>query len=135
MSAFADDLLTDSDIEDPQDDAMFDADDIDKAGLVLAGGVQPADELHEDDVQQMELGGVEDVGNIAKLAGSKRMNDVLKVTPLVLPCRIMPTLLSCCTASGNRKVPGKTNPGGSHVVTCTPKPRVQSHCSGKQSFR
>jgi hypothetical protein len=37
------------------------------------------------DVQQMELGGIEDVGKIAKLEGSKRMIDILKVT-IVKPC-------------------------------------------------
>ena len=31
-----------------------------KAGLVLEGGVKPADELDAEDVQKMELGGVED---------------------------------------------------------------------------
>lgn len=48
--------------------------------LVLEGGVKPADELDVEDVQQMELGGVEDVGKIAKLEGSKRMADILKVS-------------------------------------------------------
>ncbi|KAF8897380.1 hypothetical protein BD779DRAFT_1432312 [Infundibulicybe gibba] len=47
-------------------------------GLVLAGGIKPADELDAEDVQQMELGSVEDVGKIAKLEGSKRMADTLK---------------------------------------------------------
>lgn len=48
-------------------------------GLVLEGGIRPAEELDAEDVQQMELGGVEDVRKIAKLEGSKRMNDILKV--------------------------------------------------------
>lgn len=48
-------------------------------GLVLEGGIKPADELDAEDVQQMELGGIEDVRKIAKLDGSKRMNDILKV--------------------------------------------------------
>ena len=47
--------------------------------LVLEGGVRPADELDAEDVQQMELGGIEDVTKIAKLEGSKRMSDILKV--------------------------------------------------------
>lgn len=50
-----------------------------QVGLVLEGGMRPAEELDADDVQQMELGGVEDVSKIAKLYGSKRMNDILKV--------------------------------------------------------
>ncbi|KAF9263562.1 Nop domain-containing protein [Marasmius fiardii PR-910] len=47
-------------------------------GLVLPGGIKPADELDAEDVQQMDLGGIEDVGKIAKLEGSKRMTDILK---------------------------------------------------------
>ncbi|TFK29285.1 U4/U6 small nuclear ribonucleo protein Prp31 [Coprinopsis marcescibilis] len=46
--------------------------------LVLEGGVKPAEELDAEDVQQMELGAVEDVLKIAKLEGSKRMSDILK---------------------------------------------------------
>ncbi|EIM88125.1 Nop domain-containing protein [Stereum hirsutum FP-91666 SS1] len=47
-------------------------------GLVLDGGVKPAEELDAEDVQLMELGRVEDVKEVAKLEGSKRMNDILK---------------------------------------------------------
>jgi U4/U6 small nuclear ribonucleoprotein PRP31 len=50
------------------------------ATLVLEGGVKPADELDVEDVQQMELGSIEDVSTIAKLEGSKRMADILKVS-------------------------------------------------------
>ncbi|KAJ7742421.1 hypothetical protein DFH07DRAFT_890952 [Mycena maculata] len=46
-------------------------------GLVLPGGMKPADELDAEDVQQMELSGIEDVSKIAKLDGSKRMSDIL----------------------------------------------------------
>lgn len=46
--------------------------------LVLEGGVKPAEELDAEEVQRMELGNVEDVRKIAKLYGSKRMNDILK---------------------------------------------------------
>jgi U4/U6 small nuclear ribonucleoprotein PRP31 len=52
--------------------------------LVLEGGVKPADELDAEDVQQMELGGIEDVTKIAKLEGSKRMSDILKVCRYLL---------------------------------------------------
>lgn len=48
-------------------------------GLVLDGGVKPADELDAEEVQQMDLGGIEDVSSIAKLEGSKRMADILRV--------------------------------------------------------
>ena len=51
----------------------------DVGSLVLEGGVKPADELDVEDVQKMELGDVEDVKKIAKLDGSKRMADILKV--------------------------------------------------------
>ena len=47
--------------------------------LVLEGGMKPAEELDAEEVQRMELGAVEDVRKIAKLFGSKRMNDILKV--------------------------------------------------------
>jgi hypothetical protein len=69
----------------PSDDEMSDVEggDADEGtgtgGLVLEGGVKPAEELDAEDVQQMELAGVDDVGKIAKLEGSKRMNDILKV--------------------------------------------------------
>ncbi|KAF8076220.1 hypothetical protein FPV67DRAFT_1617815 [Lyophyllum atratum] len=46
-------------------------------GLVLEGGVRPAEELDAEDVQQMELGGIADVTKIAKLEGSKKMTDIL----------------------------------------------------------
>ncbi|KAI0092439.1 Nop domain-containing protein [Irpex rosettiformis] len=46
--------------------------------LVLEGGVRPAEELDAEEVQRMELGNVEDVRKVAKLYGSKRMNDILK---------------------------------------------------------
>ncbi|KAJ7781408.1 hypothetical protein B0H16DRAFT_1658996 [Mycena metata] len=47
-------------------------------GLVLPGGMKPADELDAEDVQQMELSGIEDVSKVAKLDGSKRMTDILQ---------------------------------------------------------
>ncbi|KAI0698603.1 Nop domain-containing protein [Cytidiella melzeri] len=47
-------------------------------GLVLEGGVKPAEELDAEEVQRMELGNVEDVRKVAKLYGSKRMVDILK---------------------------------------------------------
>ncbi|KAF9072715.1 hypothetical protein BDP27DRAFT_1217163 [Rhodocollybia butyracea] len=47
-------------------------------GMVLAGGIRPAEELDAEDVQAMDLGGIEDVSKIAKLQGSKKMLDILK---------------------------------------------------------
>lgn len=52
---------------------------IEVGGLVLEGGVKPADELDAEDVQRMDLLAIEDVSKVAKLEGSKRMNDILKV--------------------------------------------------------
>jgi hypothetical protein len=47
--------------------------------LLLIGGIKPAEELDEETVAQMDLIGVQDVRNITKLEGSKRMTDILKV--------------------------------------------------------
>ena len=68
----------DEDMSDEEEDGEGEQ----QPGLVLEGGVRPADELDADDVQQMELGGVGDVSKIAKLYGNKRMNDILKVCQL-----------------------------------------------------
>ncbi|KAI0370164.1 Nop domain-containing protein [Pilatotrama ljubarskyi] len=46
--------------------------------LVLEGGIKPAEELDAEEVQRMELSKVDDVRKVAKLEGSKRMNDILK---------------------------------------------------------
>ena len=59
-----------------------------QGGLVLEGGVKPADELDKEDVQRMELGNVEDVGKVAKLDGSRRMNDTLKVSNISFSCAL-----------------------------------------------
>lgn len=70
----------DDDMEEGEETAKdADGKTVEVGGLVLEGGIKPADELDVEDVQRMELGGIEDVNTIAKLEGSKRMNDVLKV--------------------------------------------------------
>lgn len=48
-----------------------------KGGLVLEGGIRPADEFDAEDVQQMALGSVDDVRQVAKLVGSKRMQEIM----------------------------------------------------------
>lgn len=69
----------DADISEAEEDVEGEAADADETGgLVLEGGVKPADELDAEDVQQMDLGGIEDVDSVAKLEGSKRMTDILK---------------------------------------------------------
>ena len=70
---------SDDDISDPEEQGPESQRDV--GSLVLEGGIKPADELDAEDVQQMELGSVEDVTKIAKLYGSKRMNDILTVRP------------------------------------------------------
>ncbi|KAG7097136.1 hypothetical protein E1B28_004514 [Marasmius oreades] len=73
-----DDLEEDmEDVEDVEDDESNEKQE-EVGGLILPGGIKPADELDAEDVQQMDLGGIEDVGKIAKLEGSKKMTDILK---------------------------------------------------------
>ncbi|KAK0206253.1 hypothetical protein DFS33DRAFT_574591 [Desarmillaria ectypa] len=72
----ADDVGSDAEMDDVEEEAGEGQQAV--GSLVLAGGVKPAEELDAEDVQQMELGSVEDVTNIAKLHGSKRMTDLLK---------------------------------------------------------
>ncbi|KAJ3501353.1 hypothetical protein NLJ89_g9374 [Agrocybe chaxingu] len=73
------DMSADDEDEDGGEDTTgADGKRVEIGGLVLEGGVKPADELDAEDVQRMELGGIEDVNKIAKLEGSKRMNDILK---------------------------------------------------------
>jgi U4/U6 small nuclear ribonucleoprotein PRP31 len=99
MSGLADELLADLDgSEDEQyreDDSTLSgvkrkADEMSDSGaddeeneqvgaFILEGGIKPADELDAEDVQQMELGAVEDVKSIAKLDGSRRMVEILHV--------------------------------------------------------
>ncbi|KAL5488240.1 PRP31 [Sanghuangporus weigelae] len=95
MPTFADDALADLDELDDLDDVGQEHSDEDadmaeasndvemgnegeSTGLVLEGGVKPAAELDVEEVQRMELRGVEDVRKVAKLEGTKRMNDILK---------------------------------------------------------
>ncbi|KAG1762253.1 hypothetical protein EDD22DRAFT_892477 [Suillus occidentalis] len=69
----------DADISEAEEDVEGEEADADETGgLVLEGGMKPADELDAEDVQQMDLGGIEDVDSVAKLEGSKRMADILK---------------------------------------------------------
>lgn len=67
-------------------------------GLVLEGGVKPADELDAEDVQRMDLGGIDDVSSIAKLDGSKRMSDILKAR---IKCFSMSSGFGLTSPSGN----------------------------------
>jgi U4/U6 small nuclear ribonucleoprotein PRP31 len=69
----------DADMSEAEEDVEGEEAEADETGgLVLEGGMKPADELDAEDVQQMDLGGIEDVDSVAKLEGSKRMADILK---------------------------------------------------------
>jgi U4/U6 small nuclear ribonucleoprotein PRP31 len=48
-------------------------------GMILEGGVKPAEELDAEEVQRMELGAVDDVRKVARLEGSRRMTEILSV--------------------------------------------------------
>lgn len=78
-----DDNNGDSDVNMSDDDNEEDK----GGGLVLGGGVKPADELDQADVDEMELGAVQDVRSVAKLEGSKRMTEILKVIITYSLCR------------------------------------------------
>jgi len=51
-------------------------------GMVLEGGIKPAEELDAEEVQRMELGAVDDVRKVARLEGSRRMTEILSVCSL-----------------------------------------------------
>lgn len=93
---------SDEDMSDIEGEEGEEGDNKAEMGLILEGGVKPADELDAEDVQQMDLGGIEDVGKIAKLEGSKRMADVLKVSFLLTDTVELHLEMQC---TGNRKIP------------------------------
>jgi U4/U6 small nuclear ribonucleoprotein PRP31 len=130
MSALADELLADldglseggdySDTEDPPAGAAASvAADVDmsddegaggsegagEAALVLVGGVRPAEELDAEDVQQMELGTIADVATVAKLEGSKRMSDILKVCYAVYTAPLHLVLILHRKSRSMRRIP------------------------------
>lgn len=72
-------------------------------GLVLEGGVKPAEELDAEDVQQMDLGAIEDVSSIAKLESSKKMTDILKANLVLSIFSYWLLMLVLCRKLGNTK--------------------------------
>ncbi|KAG1892637.1 hypothetical protein F4604DRAFT_1700640 [Suillus subluteus] len=61
----------DADMSEAEEDAEGEEAEADETGgLVLEGGMKPADELDAEDVQQMDLGRFEDVDAVAKLEGT-----------------------------------------------------------------
>jgi U4/U6 small nuclear ribonucleoprotein PRP31 len=49
-------------------------------GFVPEGGVRPAEELDEAEVEKADMTGVEDVGKVAKLAGGRKLRDIMAVS-------------------------------------------------------
>jgi hypothetical protein len=115
MSGLADELLADledlsdaeydtppsndvhmSDVEDTDAKNDADRDLVAAVGLVLEGGIRPADELDAEEVQRMQLGSIADVSKVARLEGSKRMTDILKASRVICDTFIS----SCCLGSG-----------------------------------
>lgn len=70
----SDDEMSDNEVQEGEVDQQ------EIGGLVLEGGVKPAEELDAEEVQRMDLGGIADVSKVAKLEGSKKMVDILKVS-------------------------------------------------------
>jgi U4/U6 small nuclear ribonucleoprotein PRP31 len=67
---------------DDEDDEMNGRGEEEGGGLMAIpeGGVRPAEELDKDAIEQMSLGGVDDVNKVAKLLGAKRLEVVLRVS-------------------------------------------------------
>jgi U4/U6 small nuclear ribonucleoprotein PRP31 len=51
-----------------------------RMGIVPEGGVRPAEELDEAEVEKADMTGVEDVGKVAKLAGGRKLRDIMAVS-------------------------------------------------------
>ena len=67
--------------EDEEDDDMDDLPQVkeeETEQLVPEGGTKPAEELQQEDVDQMQLKNVKDVSSVARLAGSKVFKEVLQ---------------------------------------------------------
>ncbi len=66
--------------EDEGDGGMKLDNGVSAVGYVPEGGVRPAEELDEEEVEKTDLKDVEDVGKIAKLLKGKKLTEVLKVS-------------------------------------------------------
>lgn len=87
--------------------------------LVLEGGVKPAEELDAEEVQRMELGKVDDVRKVAKLDGSKRMNDILKAS-----ASQHEQIRLLTTAAGDREIPSQPQYPGTDGYAHSFKPGI-----------
>ncbi|KAK4684547.1 U4/U6 small nuclear ribonucleoprotein PRP31, partial [Tremellales sp. Uapishka_1] len=74
-SAAAMEAGSDEDEDDDGDQKM--ADGTSAVGFVPEGGVRPAEELDQEDVENTDMTGVEDVGKVAKLLGGKKLRETL----------------------------------------------------------
>lgn len=121
----------DIDMSEDGEEAEEEENAVGEGSLVLEGGVKPAEELDAEDVQQMDLGAIEDITSIAKLHGSKKMSDILKVNPslhsLVPPLRLYYV--------GNWEISSKSQLGRYNVASCALEPGVHSHRASKQLIR
>lgn len=57
----------------------------DMEGGLAPGGIPAAREMDVEEVESMDLGGIEDVRNVAKLEGSRKMTDTLQVSSIRVP--------------------------------------------------
>jgi hypothetical protein len=80
-------------------------------GLVLEGGVKPAEELDVEEVQRMELGTVDDVRKVARLEGSRRMTEILSV------CFFLHVLLLPLTRSAQEIEKYQTKPSSNEAMS------------------
>lgn len=74
-----DDLEDDDDLDGGDGDLKME-DGTSAAGYVPEGGVRPADELDQDEVNRTDLAGIEDVAKVAKLMTGKKLKEVLEVS-------------------------------------------------------
>ena len=80
------------------------------AGMVLEGGVKPAEELDAEEVQRMELSAVDDVRKVARLEGSRRMSEILSV------CFFSVYLTLCLTLSAQEIEKYQANPSSGEAM-------------------
>lgn len=65
-------------LEADEDDEMEEA--TISAGFVPEGGIKPADELDEEEVEATDMTGLDDVGSVARLMAGKKLKEVLAVS-------------------------------------------------------
>ena len=66
-----------------------------RLGFVPEGGVRPADELDEEEVEKADMTGIADVGSVAKLIGGKKLKEVLAVSHMLLYSLVGKEMADC----------------------------------------